>query len=272
MNSTSLIVGIHIGNRSTGPEFTSASNLNLAFETKMFKSPSSKTLHCSERCICARFRSSMRFCECLVEDPGQTIRPGGGLIVEACLYEFCSQRRILGELPDVEFVPGVAGQLGEEHRLCASVALTETVDRVDLAPVISEAGDELRSIPASQQVIGRKLTELLFRSFTDLISDPWVIAVLHRGRCRVAGREVDDVGAAFGHLPIRADPFLTCPFVYVLEQCTVNSLEVRVVEVPLDRFSVEFDRPQKRCSLFVPAQFFRVPCPVRVGSGDQLVS
>ncbi len=172
MSSPSLIVGIHIGNRSTGPEFTSASNLNLAFETKMFKSPSSKTLHCSERCICARFRSSMRFCECLVEDPDQTIRPGGGLIVEACLYEFCSQWRILGELPDVEFVPGFAGQLGEEHRLRASVALTETVDRVDLAPVISEAGDELLSIPAAQQVIGRELAELSFGRFADLISDP----------------------------------------------------------------------------------------------------
>lgn len=211
------------------------------------------------------------FRECLVEDPDKAIRPGGGLIVETCLYEFCSQRRILGELTDVEFVPGFTGQLGEEHRLRSSVALTETVDRVDLAPVISEADDELLSIPATQQVIGRELAELPFRRFADLISDPWVIAVLHRGRCWVRGREVDDVGAALRHLPIRADPFLTRLFVYVLEQCTVDGLEVRVVEVPLDRCSVEFDRPQMRCSLFVPAQFFHVPCPVRVGSGDQLV-
>lgn len=145
------------------------------------------------------------------------------------------------------------------------------MDRVDLAPVISEAGDELHSVPAAQQVIGRELAELPFCRFADLISDPWVIAVLHRGRCRVPGREVDDVGAALRHLSIRAHPFLTCPFVYVLEQCAVDGLEVRVVEVPLDRCSVEFDRPQMRCSLFVPAQFFRVPCPMRVGGGDQLV-
>ena len=53
-------------------------------------------------------------------DPDKTLGPVVGLIVETCLHEFCSQRRILGELPDVEFVPGFAGKLREEHRLRAN--------------------------------------------------------------------------------------------------------------------------------------------------------
>lgn len=43
------------------------------------------------------------------------------------MNEFCSQSTVFGELRDVEFVAGAAGEFGEEHELCSGVSFSEVI-------------------------------------------------------------------------------------------------------------------------------------------------
>jgi hypothetical protein len=82
------------------------------------------------------------------------------LIVEASVNEFLSQWPIFGQLHDVQFVAGVAGEFGEEHELGSGVSFSEAVDGVNFSPVFGEADDEFFAVSAAQEIVFGESTKL----------------------------------------------------------------------------------------------------------------
>ncbi len=144
------------------------------------------------------------------------------------MNEFFSQWPVFGELRDVEFVAGVAGEFGEEHELGSGVSFSEAVDGVDFTPVFGEAGDEFFAVSAAQEILFGESTKLEVGGISN--GRGGVVAVVHHGRARIAWRVMDDVGSAFTHLAERAGAFFSGPVVHVLKECSVDGFEVVVVE------------------------------------------
>lgn len=148
------------------------------------------------------------------------------------------------------------GELGEEYELGSGVALTETVDRIQLSPVFGETFHELCGRESNKVVLAGEEHVLAFGSVSDLRSR--VVAVRDGGCGRVTGRVVDHVGAVFGHPAGGANAFVACPAVDILEDRPVDGLHMRVVEVAGDWGSRESDEADFHGGFFARSKNYRI--------------
>jgi len=97
---------------------------------------------------------------------------------------------------------------------------------------------------------------LAFRSLSDLWAG--IVAIGNGGGCGVAGRVVDHVGTVFGHPVGRADAFVACPVIDILQDRPVNGFHVGVVEVAEDWDSCEPNETDFHGGFFARSKNYRI--------------